>query len=281
MNDLAKIKSASDYLQSQSQYQPQIGLVLGSGLGSLADQIEAPEQYPYESIPFCPVSTVEGHRGQLVIGRLEGQTVMAMQGRLHYYEGYSMGEITFPIRLMKALGVEKLIVTSACGALNADYFPGALVLVQDHINWMGDNPLRGENFPALGPRFPDMSHAYTKRLLQQAQSIAQELEQKVFTGTHIGVSGPYFQTEAELKLLRLLGADTVGMSMIPEVIVAAHASMQVLGIACVTDMAVPGLPSEPVSHEKVMEVANRTRPQFIRLVKALIRERSNERSGSE
>jgi purine-nucleoside phosphorylase len=263
------MEEAKGYIQSLQTIKPTIGLILGSGLGELADEIQDAVRVPYESIPHFPVSTVEGHAGQLVIGRLQGQAVIAMQGRFHYYEGYSMQEVTFPVRVMKALGVEHLIVTNACGGMNPGFEPGDLMLIQDHLNMTGANPLIGENEAELGPRFPDMSRAYTPELLGLVEETARSLDIRVKKGVYAGITGPTYMTPAELKMLRLVGGDAVGMSTVPEVIVASHMKMKVIGISCVTDMAI-GEHLEPLSHEQVIEVANRTKPKFISLVKEIV-----------
>lgn len=268
---LDQIKEAASYLSSKTSHRPRIGLILGSGLGVLADEIEAAEKYPYQDIPHFTVSTVHGHAGQLVIGRLEGKDVVAMQGRTHYYEGYTMQEITFPVRVMKSLGVEILIVTNACGSLNPSFYPSALMFIKDHINLMGDNPLIGKNYDVLGPRFPDMSNAYDEKLIELGKKTAQDLGIEVFEGIHSSVSGPYYLSKAELKMVRQFGADTIGMSTIPEVIVANHTGIRSLGISCITDMAVPNEQHEPLTHERVVEIANKTRPKFIKLVRGILK----------
>lgn len=266
---LQRMEEAKSYIQSQTNVQPQIGLILGSGLGELANDIHDAVRIPYESIPHFPVSTVEGHAGQLVTGRLHNKTVIAMQGRFHYYEGYSMQEVTFPVRVMKALGVDHLIVTNACGGMNPDFKPGDLMLIKDHLNMTGANPLIGSNEAELGPRFPDMSRAYTPELLELVRETAKSLGIAVQQGVYAGITGPTYMTPAELKMLRKLGGDAVGMSTVPEVIVASHMAMKVIGISCVTDMAI-GEHLEPLSHEQVIEVANRTKPMFISLVREII-----------
>jgi len=266
---LQRMNEATRHIQSLISSQPRIGLILGSGLGELADDIEDAVRIPYESIPHFPVSTVEGHAGQLVIGRLHDQTVIAMQGRFHYYEGYTMQEVTFPVRVMKALGVDHLIVPNACGGMNPEFEPGDLMLIRDHLNMTGANPLIGENESTLGPRFPDMSRAYTPDLLELVRETAQSLGINVKQGVYAGITGPSYMTPAELTMLRLMGGDAVGMSTVPEAIVASHMSMKVIGISCVTDMAI-GEHLEPLSHEQVIEVANRTKPRFISLVKAVV-----------
>ena len=207
-----KIKNAADFIMEKSKYKPEIGLILGSGLGSLADSIESPEFYPYEELPHFPISTVEGHAGRLVIGMLNGKCVVAMQGRFHYYEGYSYNEVTFPVRVMKLLGVEKLIVTNAAGAVNTSFKPGDLMLINDHINFSGDNPLIGTNLKEFGPRFPDMSNAYNPELINRALNVAKDLNIDIKQGVYMMFSGPTYETPAEVRMARILGGDAVGMS---------------------------------------------------------------------
>jgi len=269
MDYLSQIKEAAQFIRERSNYQPTIGLVLGSGLGTLADRIESPEKFPYDVIPHFPVSTVKGHQGQLVIGKLNGKTVLAMQGRIHLYEGYSMQQLTFPIRVMKNLGIDTLFVTNACGGLNPDFEAGGLMFITDHINLMGNNPLIGENYDELGPRFPDMSTAYSKELIKLGREAANDLDLKTFTGVYSAISGPNYLSKAELRMVRKFGADTIGMSTIPEVIVAVHGGMRVLGISCITDMAIPDN-LEPLTHAHVVEIANKVRPIFIQLVSSII-----------
>ncbi|MDQ0299528.1 purine-nucleoside phosphorylase [Salibacterium salarium] len=264
-----KVIEAANYLKEKSQTQPVIGLILGSGLGDLAEEIENEVKVDYESIPHFPVSTVEGHAGRLVMGTLQGQTVIAMQGRFHYYEGYSMQEVTFPVRVMKELGAKKLIVTNACGGMNPSFNPGDLMVIEDHINQTGANPLIGPNDEKMGPRFPDMSQAYNSELKEIAVRAAENLGFSLQKGVYTGISGPTFMTASELIMLRRLGGDVVGMSTVPEVIVANHAGIEVLGISCITDMAV-GEEIEGVSHEEVMETASKTKPRFISLVKEVL-----------
>lgn len=269
MNLLEKINEASNYIKNHAALKPTIGLILGSGLGELADKIENPIKIKYSSIPHFPVSTVEGHAGQLVIGNLEGKKVVAMQGRFHYYEGYSMEQVTFPVRVMKALGVKNLIVTNACGGLNPDFHAGLLMFITDHINFTGDNPLIGYNHNELGPRFPDMSAAYDKNLIKLGKEIANNNNIETVEGIYTAVSGPNYVSKAELRLIRNWGSDTIGMSTVPEVIVANHMGLKILGISCITDMAIPDS-LESVSHEQVMEMANKVKPDFITLVKGIV-----------
>lgn len=256
-------------MKKNTAIQPKIGLILGSGLGEFAEEITESTKISYRDIPHFPVSTVSGHAGLLVTGMLEGKTVTAMQGRQHFYEGYGMQQITFPVRIMKNMGVDSLIVTNACGGLNSKLYPGALMLIRDHINLMGDNPLIGPNLDEFGPRFPDMSQAYDRQLIDIAKSAAQNLQIDILEGVHSAVSGPNYLSRAELQMVAKMGADTIGMSTIPETIVAVHCGLRVLGICCVTDMAIPDQ-LESISHKEVMEVATQTRPKFIRLLKQII-----------
>ncbi len=266
-----QIQQSSLFIKQKTKHRPKVGLILGSGLGSLAEEVTDADIFPYQDLPGFPVSTVKGHAGQLVIGELDGQTVVAMQGRIHYYEGYTMKEVTFPVRVFKDLGVETLIVTNASGGINSLLYPGALMFIKDHINFMGDNPLLGPNDERLGVRFPDMLHAYDKELLRLGQRVAKNLDIRTFTGVHSAVTGPTFETAAEIKMLSVLGADTIGMSTIPEVIVAVHAGLKVLGISAITDMALAN-PDIPVTHEEVIKVANEIKPRFIRLVRGILAE---------
>ncbi|TAH63506.1 MAG: purine-nucleoside phosphorylase [Gottschalkiaceae bacterium] len=270
-NLLETINETSSYIKDKIDFIPQIGLILGSGLGTLANEIESPIILDYKDIPNFPVSTVEGHEGRLVLGELQGKKVIAMQGRFHYYEGYSMQEVTFPVRVMKALGVEILLVTNACGGMNKELYPGALMIIEDHINFTGDNPLIGHNYEELGPRFPDMSSAYDKVLIKLAEEVGHKLNIETKKGVYAAISGPYYFSRAELRMLRRIGGDTIGMSTVPEVIVARHTGLKVLGISCVTDMAIAD-EIVSISHEEVVKVANETRPKFIKLIKGIIDE---------
>ncbi|MCP8616768.1 purine-nucleoside phosphorylase [Salirhabdus salicampi] len=249
---------------------PVIGLILGSGLGVLADEIEDATVIPYDEIPHFPQSTVAGHKGQLVVGTLEGKQVIAMQGRFHFYEGYGMDQVTFPIRVMKELGVKQLLVTNAAGGINEDFNPGDLMLIRDHINFTGTNPLIGPNDDHFGPRFPDMSQAYSRHLLEHARQSANKLGLPVQEGVYIGVSGPTYETGAEVNMLRTLGGDAVGMSTVPEVIVARHAGLAVLGISCISNMAA-GILDQPLSHDEVIETTDKVRQHFLDFVKEILR----------
>ncbi len=265
-----KVNESCQYINEKITKQPTIGLILGSGLGELADEIDHAVRIPYETIPHFPVSTVEGHAGQLVIGSLLGKEVIAMQGRFHFYEGYSMQEVTFPIRVMKQLGVQLLIVTNACGGMNDRFSPGDLMIITDHLNMTGTNPLIGPNDERFGPRFPDMSYAYTPALVEFVTKTAEGLQIPIQKGVYAGITGPTYMTAQELIMLRNLGGDVVGMSTVPEVIVARHSGLNVLGISCITDMAI-GEEIEGITHEQVVEVANRTKPTFIKLMKEVVR----------
>lgn len=269
LNLLQKIRLATDYIGSKTDIQPEIGLILGSGLGSLADEITDAIKIDYQDIPHFPISTVEGHAGKLVIGNLMGKSVIALQGRFHFYEGYSLEQVTFPVRVFKALGVHTMIVTNACGALNTSFYPGALMFITDHINFLGTNPLIGANFNALGPRFPDMSSAYDKGLIALGKQAAADLAIDTVEGIYTAVSGPYYYSKAELRMVKGFGSDTIGMSTVPETIVAVHTGMKVLGISCVTDMADPDN-LVPLEHSHVVAVANAAKPKFIKLVSRII-----------
>ena len=256
---LQKIQETADYLKKIMPSNPKTGIILGTGLGNLVTQITEKTEVPYETIPNFPVSTVEGHSGKLIFGKLDGVDVLAMQGRFHYYEGYNMQEVTFPVRVMKAIGIENLLVSNASGGMNPDFEIGDLMLITDHINHFPDHPLRGKNYKELGTRFPDMSEAYSKDFLAKARKIAADNGIKVVEGVYIGTSGPTFETPAEYRFYRILGGDAVGMSTVPEVIVANHAGMRVFGISIITDLGVPGKIVE-VSHEEVQQIGNQVQP---------------------
>jgi purine-nucleoside phosphorylase len=268
--NLEKIQSATDFLKGKYSKAPKIGLILGSGLGVLADEIENPVKIPYNEIPDFPISTVEGHAGQLVFGILEGVEVVAMQGRFHFYEGYGMDQVTFPVRVMKELGVDMLIVTNAAGGVNESFEAGDLMIISDHINFTGANPLIGPNDTKFGPRFPDMSEAYTKELRSAAKEIAARLNMNVKEGVYFGFSGPVYETPAEIRMVRTLGGDAVGMSTVPEVIVARHGGMKVLGISCITNMAA-GILDQPLSHEEVIETTERVKANFLLYIKEIVK----------
>jgi len=247
---------------------PEIGLILGSGLGDIADEIEG-IRIPYEEIPGFEASTVQGHAGQLVIGKFCGKDVVAMQGRFHFYEGHPMSKVVFPVRIMKLLGIEKLLVTNAAGGICTDFVPGDLMIIEDHLNLTGTNPLIGKNDDDLGPRFPDMSNAYDKNLRAIVEEIGNELGIKLKKGVYAGLSGPTYETPAEVRMLRILGADAVGMSTVPEVIVANHMGIKVIGISCITNMA-SGILDQPLSHHEVIETTEEVKRDFTKLVKRII-----------
>lgn len=269
--DYRQMMETVNYLREQIPFEPQIGMILGSGLGILAEEVEDPVVIPYKQIPNFPVSTVEGHAGQLVIGRLEGKRVVVMQGRFHYYEGYTMEQLTLPVRVMRLLGVETLIVTNAAGGVNENFHVGDLMFIRDHINLMGSNPLIGQNIQKFGPRFPDMTHAYSPELIELGERMAERFGIPVQKGIYVAMTGPSYETPAEIKAVRRWGADAVGMSTVPEVIVARHMQMRVLGISCITNMAAGVLP-QPLRHEEVMETAEITKPKFIQLVRGILKE---------
>lgn len=250
----AKIDEAIHAIRQVWSGQPRVGLILGTGLGGLAAQIQHEAVIPYGDIPHFPVSTVESHKGQLVCGKLAGVSIVAMEGRFHFYEGYSMQQVTFPVRVMKALGIDILIVTNAAGGMNPQYELADLMIIEDHINLMGDNPLRGINDDNLGPRFPDMCEPYDRHLIEVAKSSALKLGIVAHKGVFIAVAGPNLETRAEYRMLRAMGADVVGMSTVPEVIAAKHASLNVLGFSIVTDMCLPDA-LEPADITKILKVA--------------------------
>lgn len=266
---LQKIKEAADFIQARFQPQAEIAIVLGSGLGDFANEIEVIDAVPYEEIPHFPVSEVPGHAGRMVYGRVKGREVLAMQGRFHYYEGFSMQECTIHVRVFSLLGIKKLLVSNAAGGLNADFKVGDLMMIADHINHFGDNPLRGKNQEAFGTRFPAMNDAYSSRIRSAAQSIAKEKGMTLHEGVYIGLAGPNFETQAELKFFSIIGADAVGMSTVPEVLVARHCGIEVFGMSIITNLAVPGL-NEEASHEEVQDAAKITGPKVKMLFEELI-----------
>lgn len=266
-----KIAEAKKFIESRSKVKPKIGIIVGTGLGTLAKEIEIKATVPYSDIPHFAVSTAPGHEGNLILGKLSGKMIMAMQGRFHLYEGYSLEEITFPIRIMKEMGVELLIESNAVGGMNPNFKAGDLMIITDHINLTGNNPLIGPNDERLGPRFPDMSEPYDKKLIELTKRIAIEEKIGIHQGVYVGLTGPNFETPAEYRFLRLIGADAVGMSTICEVIVARHSGLRVLGISCITDECIPDR-LEPVNFRKLIQVAQKVEPNLARLVKRLLRE---------
>jgi len=271
---LDQINAAAEFIRGQTRHRPSVGLILGSGLGPLADQIQAADHISFDRIPHFAVSTIPGHTGRLVVGKLEGQVVLAMQGRAHYYEGYSMAQVTFPVRVMQSLGIQVLIVTNAAGGLNPEWQAGDLMLITDHINLIGmtgANPLRGPNLDTLGPRFPDMSQAYDLKLQQLAREAAGRDGIMLREGIYVGLAGPSFETPAELRFLRAMGADAVGMSTVTEVTAARHGSMRVLGLSSIANMVVydPALGTE-TSHEEVLEAGKTVVPKLASVIKGTL-----------
>lgn len=266
----AAIDKAATFIGGKLTKRPEIGLILGSGLGVLADEIENPVMIPYGDIPDFPVSTVEGHAGRLVIGELEEKTVLAMQGRFHYYEGYGLDEVTFPVRVMKQLGIEKVIVTNAAGGVNPEFEAGDLMMITDHINNVGINPLIGPNDGDLGVRFPDMSSAYDPAYQELIEQVAKDIGISLQKGVYVWNSGPSYETPAEIRMLQKVGGDAVGMSTVPEVVVAQHSGMKVLGLSCISNMAA-GILDQPLSHEEVIETTEKVREDFLKLVKGIVR----------
>lgn len=260
-----KRKEALDHIQSVTDLKPEYLLILGTGLGQLADEMSVEAEISYDDIPHFPVSTVETHHGKLLFGTLGGKTVAAMQGRFHYYEGYTMQQIVFPLRVMRANGATSLFVSNACGGMNPNHRKGDIMLIRDHINLLGDNPLIGPNVDELGPRFPDMSEPYTERLVDIAQTVALEEAIRMHEGVYVAVPGPMLETKAEYRYLRLIGADAVGMSTVPEVIAAVHMGMEVLGISAITDECLPDA-LEPVRIEDVLEAAAIAEPKMTRVI---------------
>ncbi len=267
--NLGMIEDAAAFIKSKGGVDPEIGLILGSGLGVLADLLEEPLSIPYSDIPHFPVSTVEGHEGELLLGTIKGRSVVLMKGRFHMYEGYGPELTAFPVRVMKQLGVKSLLVTNAAGGVNTEFKPGDLMLITDHLNMTGRNPLIGPNDSALGVRFPDMSEAYSRRLRTLALDTAKTQGISLQQGVYAGLLGPTYETPAEIVMLRTLGADAVGMSTVSEVIVARHSGLEVLGISCITNMAA-GILDQPLSHDEVMETAEMVREKFLGLVMAVI-----------
>ena len=266
---LQKIKDTADWIRCHTQRRPLTAIILGTGLGRLAAEIDIIDAFAYQDIPNFPVSTVEGHQGRLLFGRLGGKEVMALEGRFHFYEGYDMKAVTFPIRVMYELGIKNLFVSNASGGLNPKFSVGDLMLITDHINFMPEHPLHGPNFPT-GPRFPDMHQVYDKEFLDQAREIAREKGIKVQEGVYIATQGPTYETPAEYRMFRTFGGDAVGMSTVPEVIVAHHSGMRVFGISVITDMGV-GADIPEVSHEEVQRAANAVQPLMADIFREIIK----------
>jgi purine-nucleoside phosphorylase len=270
---LQEIERVAGAVRARTSHTPQVGLILGSGLGALADAVEKPDIFSAAELPEWPVSTVPGHQGKLVFGTLEGQKVMVMQGRVHYYEGYSMAQVTLPVRVMQRLGIKTLIVTNAAGAINPAFNPGDLMLITDHLSLLamgGLSPLRGPNLEEFGPRFPDMSQAYDRGLMELAREVARENGIPLQEGVYAALGGPSFETPADLRYLRIIGADAVGMSTVPEVIVARHGGMRVLGISGISNKAnLDG--NTPTTHEEVLTAGEVIAPKLIAIIKGVLR----------
>jgi purine-nucleoside phosphorylase len=264
-----QVLESAAYIRAQVEEVPTIALILGSGLGMLADSLQNPTVIRYEQIPHFPQSTVEGHAGELIIGELSGKQVVIMKGRFHMYEGYRAEQVAFPIRVFKELGVITLIVTNAAGGINTEYASGELMLIHDHINFTGKNPLIGANDDTFGVRFPDMSEAYSMRLRTLAHETAKEQGISLREGVYVGLLGPSYETPAEIRMFRILGADAVGMSTVSEVLVARHAGIEVLGISCISNMAA-GILDQPLSHVEVMETTERVKHKFLALVAGIV-----------
>jgi purine-nucleoside phosphorylase len=263
------VQETVSFIKEKTNFTPEYGVILGSGLGSFTNDIEVEFTLPYSEIPNFPVSTVQGHKGALVFGTIGNKKVVAMQGRFHYYEGYSMQEVTFPVRVMKFLGVEKLIVSNASGGVNPIYKVGDVIILKDHINMMPEHPLRGKNEDRFGPRFVNMSEPYSKNMISKAKELAQKMNIEVKEGIYLGLQGPTFETLSEYRMVKKLGADCVGMSTVPEVIVARHMNMECFGLSIITDMGDEDN-IETVSHDEVLEAAKKAEPKVRSLIKELI-----------
>lgn len=264
-----QVQETVNFIKEKTNFTPEYGVILGSGLGSFTDDIQIEHTLPYSEIPNFPLSTVQGHKGALVFGTIGTKKVVAMQGRFHYYEGYSMQEVTFPVRVMKYLGVNKLIVSNASGGVNSDYEVGSIVVIKDHINMMPEHPLRGKNDERFGPRFVNMSEPYSLKMMAKAKELAQKLNIKVQDGIYLGLQGPTFETLAEYVMVKNVGADCVGMSTVPEVIVARHMELETFGLSVITDMGDEDN-IETISHDEVLEAAKKAEPNVRLLIKELI-----------
>jgi purine-nucleoside phosphorylase len=265
-----KLKKTEEYLRQKIHKTPYIAVVLGSGLGSLANFISNKIEIPYEQIPNFPKTTVPGHEGCLIFGELGGREIVAMKGRFHYYEGWNMNEVVFPLRIFRLLGVENLILTNAAGGINTQFKPGDLMLIKDHISFLAENPLRGTNMDQFGPRFPDMSQVYDREIVELAADCAQKLHYEIRRGVYAYAKGPSFETPAEIRAFRILGADAVGMSTVPEAITARHMGMKVLGISCITNMAA-GVLDQTLNHEEVIETGKKVEQKFAKLVTEIVK----------
>ena len=266
----SEVQETVSFIKEKTNFNPEYGVILGSGLGNFTDDIKIEFSLPYSEIPNFPVSTVQGHKGALVFGTVGSKKVVAMQGRFHYYEGYSMKDVTFPVRVMKYLGVSKLIVSNASGGVNSNYKVGSIVLIKDHINMMPEHPLRGKNDERFGPRFVNMSEPYSRKMITKVKEIANELNIEVHDGIYLGLQGPTFETLAEYKMVKNIGADCVGMSTVPEVIVARHMELETFGLSVITDMG-DEENIEDVNHSEVLKAAQKAEPDVRILIKELIK----------
>lgn len=266
-----KVMESVSFIESKTNIKPKVGVILGSGLGDLVDVIENKEYIDYKDIPNFPQSTVKGHAGRLVLGTIKGVEVLAMQGRFHFYEGYSMKQVTYPVFVMKKLGIDKMIVTNACGGINTDFEPGTLMIITDFINLMNDNPLMGHNDERFGPRFPDMSEPYKIELRNKVKDVAERLDISYKEGVYAGFPGPYYESAAEIRMIGRHGADAVGMSTVPETIIANYLDMDVLGISCITNMAT-GIQKMKHSHDRVVEIAKKASVNLCKWVEGIIEE---------
>lgn len=264
-----QVQQTVEYIKNKTGFTPEYGVILGSGLGSFTDDIKIEHTLPYNEIPNFPVSTVEGHKGALVFGTIGDKKVIAMQGRFHYYEGYDMKQVTFPVRVMKYIGVTKLIVSNASGGVNPNYKVGSIVLIKDHINMLPEHPLRGKNDERFGPRFVNMSEPYSQKMITKAKELAKELNIEVQDGVYLGLQGPTFETLSEYRMVKALGGDCVGMSTVPEVIVARHMDLETFGLSVITDMGNEEA-IETITHEEVLEAAREAEPHVRQLIKQLI-----------
>lgn len=265
MNDLIMIQSCVKAIREKTDFIPEVGLILGSGLGDYAERIENKVIIPYKELPGFPVSTVAGHVGQFVLGEINGRRVIAMQGRVHYYEGYTQRQITMPVRIMKCLGVDKIIITNAAGGVNRAFNPGTLMMIRDHINFSGSNPLIGKNPDEFGARFPDMTNVYSKKYQKQLKELVLKEGINLEEGVYMMLSGPSYETPAEVRMAGILGADAVGMSTVPEAIVCAQMGISVLGISCITNCAA-GILDQSLNHAEVVETANRVKAEFVKVI---------------
>lgn len=269
MEQKLKVRAAGEYIKSMMKTSPDTALMLGSGLGLLADEVSQAVRIPYADIPYFPVSTAPGHAGVMTLGRLQGRDVLVMGGRFHYYEGYEMESIAFPVRVMHELGVKNLVLTNAAGGVNLSFKPGNLMIISDHVNMTGQNPLRGPNDPSLGTRFPDVGNLYDKRLRSILLKVAQENGIDCRSGVYAWMTGPSFETPAEIRMLRTLGADAVGMSTVPEAITAHHCGIRVAGVSCISNMAA-GVLDQKVTEEEVLEITQRVKGSFSALIRGFL-----------